>query len=72
MKTSSVVLPSTSLALPQINKTLNLPVSNRKTTAGELSNACLPPTDEFISYINRIGHEYPFCVYYKVKTNDPL
>jgi hypothetical protein len=30
------------------------------------------PTEEMINYLNRIGSEYPFCVYYKQKVNDPL
>jgi hypothetical protein len=35
-------------------------------------NASIRPTEEFISYLNRIGQEYPFCVYHKEKANDPL
>jgi hypothetical protein len=30
------------------------------------------PTEEKIEYLNKIGHEYPFCVYHKHKRNDPL
>lgn len=30
------------------------------------------PTEEMIRHLNRIGNEYPFCVYYKQKMNDPL
>jgi hypothetical protein len=30
------------------------------------------PTEEMLRHLNRIGNEYPFCVYYKQKVNDPL
>ena len=36
------------------------------------SNPTPPPTDEKVDHLNRIGREYPFCVYYKQKVNDPL
>jgi hypothetical protein len=31
-----------------------------------------PPNEETINKLNGIGHEYPFCVYYKTRSNDPL
>jgi hypothetical protein len=30
------------------------------------------PTKEKIEYLNKIGGEYPFCVFHKYKKNDPL
>jgi hypothetical protein len=74
MKRTAVTTQSASLELPQSGKTLALPFSNRKSRkqTEDLSNTYLRPTEELISYLNRIGQEYPFCVYYKEKTNDPL
>jgi hypothetical protein len=71
MKTSSVETHSVSL---ELRKPLSAAFSNRKATkrAQELSYAYVRPTEELISQLNRIGQEYPFCVYYKEKTNDPL
>ena len=31
-----------------------------------------PPNEETINKLNGIGQEYPFCVYYKTRNNDPL
>ena len=74
MKKMSITTNSPSLELPQSGKALPFSFSNRKTTkeVDELSEAYLRPTEELISYLNRIGQEYPFCVYYKEKINDPL
>jgi hypothetical protein len=30
------------------------------------------PTEETVDRLNTIGKTYPFCVYYKQQTNDPL
>ena len=30
------------------------------------------PTKEMVERLNKIGNEYPFCVYHKHKNNDPL
>jgi hypothetical protein len=48
--------------------------TNRKTTIrdNDLLRPPAGPTEEMIRYLNRIGNEYPFCVYYKQKVNDPL
>lgn len=29
-------------------------------------------SSENIEHLNKLGHEYPFCVFYKYKTNDPV
>jgi hypothetical protein len=31
-----------------------------------------PPSEDVITKLNGIGREYPFCVYYREKNNDPL
>ena len=30
------------------------------------------PSKERIDYLNKVGQEYPFCVYHKHRNNDPL
>jgi hypothetical protein len=74
MKKSSASGFSPVLELPHITKTLPRRTSNRTTyqKADPLPNMIPPPTEEMVSYLNRIGREYPFCVYYKQKVNDPL
>lgn len=72
MKRSSVASPA-ALVLPQ-NEMQARVFNDQKTTKQvlELPNAYFAPTEEMIMDLNRIGQEYPFCVYYKEKTNDPL
>jgi hypothetical protein len=74
MKRMFLTAPSASPLLPQLTEILVLPFSDRNATkqAVVLANAYVGPSDEMISYLNRIGQEYPFCVYYKEKANDPL
>jgi hypothetical protein len=74
MKKSLVTTYVPTLELPQLSKLVPLPFSNRKIMkkAEELSNIQLQPTEEMIRQLNRIGQEYPFCVYHKAKANDPL
>ena len=62
------------LELPLLSKTLPPSFSNRKIMkkAEEFSTTHIRPTEEMIRQLNRIGQEYPFCAYYKEKTNDPL
>lgn len=31
-----------------------------------------PPDEEIIKRLNEIAREYPFCVFYKEKSHDPL
>ena len=49
-------------------------LTNQKTTkqAEVLSQSVASPTEEILDYLNRIGHEYPFCVNNKQRMNDPL
>ncbi|THU41085.1 hypothetical protein FAM09_02920 [Niastella caeni] len=74
MKKSPVSFSSL-LNLPRINKTLpDGFFKNQKITkqAASLSQPVVPPSEAMINYLNRIGHEYPFCVNNKQKTHDPL
>jgi hypothetical protein len=66
--------PVTYYLLDLSPKTLPNDFTNRETTkqAEVLSLFVSPPTEEMINHLNRIGREYPFCVYYKQKMNDPL
>lgn len=36
------------------------------------SNRILPPTEEYLSNLNKLGKQYPFCVNFKHKLHDPL
>ena len=73
MKKSSASIYSPTLELPHITKTFPRHFKNRKTQP-EVDQLPVvpPPTEEMISQLNRIGSEYPFCVYYKHRTHDPL
>lgn len=74
MKKTLVTTYAPASELPQLSKPLPLIFSKQKIMkkAEELSNIQLRPTEEMIRQLNRIGQEYPFCVYHKVKVNDPL
>jgi hypothetical protein len=74
MKKTLVTTYASTLELPQLSKPVPLTFSNRKIMkrAEELSSIQLRPTEEMVRQLNRIGQEYPFCVYHKVKANDPL
>jgi hypothetical protein len=75
MKKSSATIYSPSMELPVITRKFSRRV-NRKVSASTpvetLSNAVPPPTEEMLSRLNKLGQEYPFCVYYKQKAHDPL
>lgn len=64
---------SPAMELPPITKRFTR-FQKRKTTkeSVQLSGTVPPPSEETISQLNQIGQEYPFCVYYKQKVNDPL
>lgn len=74
MKKSSATVFSPSMELPAITKKLTRRIVRRKASrkAESFLNTVSPPTEEQIIQLNRIGQEYPFCVYYKQKVNDPL
>jgi hypothetical protein len=61
--------------LPRLTKALpnDFFINLRKAKQAEaLSQSIARPNEEMINYLNRIGHEYPFCVNNKQKMNDPL
>jgi len=31
-----------------------------------------PPDEEYCTRLNAIAQQYPFCIYYREKSNDPL
>lgn len=74
MKKSPATGYSPALDMPRITRSFRNDFKDRKTTkqAEGLSKSIAPPTEEMIDLLNRIGQEYPFCVYYKQKVNDPL
>jgi hypothetical protein len=74
MKKSSVTMFSPTMELPAITKKLTRRIARRKAgrKADLLLNTVPPPSEETIAQLNRIGQEYPFCVYYKHRSNDPL
>jgi hypothetical protein len=64
MKKSSIGF-SPSWNVPRIIKTLpnDFFISQKTTKQAEtFSQSVAPPTEEMIKYLNRIRHEYPFCV----------
>jgi len=74
MKKSSATVFSPTMELPAITKKLTRRIIRRKVSqkAEALLNTVPPPSEETIKQLNRIAQEYPFCVYYKQKVNDPL
>jgi len=74
MKKSSATVFSPTMELPAITKKLTRRIIRRKVSqkAEALLNTVPPPSEETIKQLNRIAREYPFCVYYKQKVNDPL
>jgi hypothetical protein len=75
MKKSSATVFSPAMELPAITKKFTRRFNRRKISkqADEKRlTPVQPPSEETISHLNRIGQEYPFCVYYKHRVNDPL
>jgi len=74
MKKTTAISNFPSLNLPRIRRTLRNNFRNQRATKQSKMRliSVLPPTEERIELLNRIGQEYPFCVYYKQKANDPL
>ena len=62
------------MELPAITKKITRRITRRKAgrQADTISTIVPPPSEEHIVKLNQIGQEYPFCVYYKQKVNDPL
>lgn len=75
MKKSSATVFSPAMELPAITKKFTRRINRRKVSKqadGKSLTSIQPPSEETISQLNRIGQEYPFCVYYKQRVNDPL
>jgi hypothetical protein len=75
MKKSSATVFSPAMELPAITKKFTRHFKRSKIskpTDEKSLHRVPPPSDETIRHLNRIGQEYPFCVYYKQKVNDPL
>jgi hypothetical protein len=74
MKKSSAIAFSPTMELPAITKKFPRHSNRRKVNlqAEKVDSTVPPPSEEVIEQLNRIGQEYPFCVYYKQKGNDPL
>jgi hypothetical protein len=68
-KTTSRMLAPV-LQPPSISKTLKHYRRNSKKATSEKKPE--QPTEETIHRLNNIGKTYPFCVYYRPQTNDPL
>jgi hypothetical protein len=60
------------LEIPSISKTLPATFNARKFKKQPVLPSSAPPSEEMVKLLNSIGQEYPFCVYYKQKVNDPL
>jgi hypothetical protein len=69
---SATRFSSGTLDIPAISKTLPRTVNPRQFKKQETMQQPAPPTEETIKRLNSIGKEYPFCVYYKARQNDPL
>lgn len=63
---------SSTLDIPHISKTLPHNFNPRPVKKQPVLPKPAPPSEEMLKYLNNIGKEYPFCVYYKQKLNDPL
>lgn len=75
MKKSSATVFPPAMELPAITKKFTRRFNRRKAnkqTDEKSLPPIQPPSEEMISHLNRIGQEYPFCVYYKHRVNDPL
>lgn len=75
MKKSPATIYPPSMELPAITKKFTRHFKRTKINkqADEKSfHRVPPPSEEVISQLNRLGQQYPFCVYYKQKVNDPL
>lgn len=74
MKKTSATMYSPTLELPAITRKYTRRLNKRKISEEPviLANKVSPPSEEVIEQLNRMAQEYPFCVYYRQKVNDPL
>lgn len=69
MRKSSSHILTPNLQAPSISKTLK---QYRHNTKKPMAKKPVQPTEETVDRLNDIGKTYPFCVYYRSQTNDPL
>lgn len=49
------------------------PVKQNPSKSKKLIRSAVPPPDEeSLRKINEVARQYPFCIYYREKNNDPL
>jgi hypothetical protein len=72
MKKSSATVFSPAMDLPTMTKKFSRRIKRKVSQQAKELNTVPPPSEEQIIQLNRIGQQYPFCVYYKQKVNDPL
>ena len=74
MKKSLVTRYAPTVQLARITKTIPRYLDQRKNAKKieQLPTLTPPPTEEMVNQLNRIGMEYPFCIYYKAKSYDTL
>jgi hypothetical protein len=69
---SATRFSSASLDMPAISKTLPRTANPRTFKKQAPKQQPAPPTEETVKHLNSLAQEYPFCVYYKARHNDPL
>lgn len=47
-------------------------IATRKDRQTKPRNVVMPPTEQTINTLNKLGKQYPFCVNFKQKRHDPL
>lgn len=70
MRKTSPRIATPGLQPPAITKTLKHYQRNIKKTIDAVT--AVQPTEEIVDRLNDIGKTYPFCVYYRSQSNDPL
>jgi hypothetical protein len=74
MKPNAVTPRILSKVMPRVvNAPLPKPISNLQTLPSDLNSKKVnPPDEETLDRLNAIVKQYPFCIYYRQKKNDPL
>ncbi len=58
---------------PAMSRPLPKPIKNGSYRSKKVDSQTVPPPDEeTLQRLNAIVKEYPFCIYYKQRNNDPL
>jgi hypothetical protein len=72
MKSVTAKFQSSQLVINRSEATQQFTTRRKSRKQKQIPNSIPPPTEELVNYLNQIGKEHPFCVYFKHKTNDPL